>query len=175
MSEEQEHRGPGRPPRVVGPTVLTKSENRNWKDFFGPGSKGSAKPAFTSPSRVDGIKAERDHLKKQLDSGLIHPSRRMEIEERLRHYEERVDKFRDEKDSAKELYKQDQDYWDTREKELNKVIRDATPPDKMIEKRKVNPHVILKAEQSGLKEKKLEWQTIRSLQEEDTDLTYLGS
>ena len=175
MSEEQEHRGPGRPPRVIGPTILIKGENRNWKDFFGPVSKGSAKPAFTSPSRVDGIKAERDHLKKQLDSGLIHPSRRMEIEERLTHYNERVDKFRDEKDAAKELYMQDRDHWDTREKDLRKEIEDSIPPAKMIEKKKVNPHVIFKAEQGGLKEKKLEWQTIRSLQEEDTDLTYLGT
>lgn len=141
--------------------------------FMSSVSKGSARPAFCNPGGVERMKETVGDMRRNLDLGNVAPHQRKQYEVNLRKHEERLSAITDETNMAKEVYNADQEYYDKRVAELEKEIRRESHSKKDVNEKRINPHTILRAEQEGLKEKKLEYQTLKRLRGESPDLTYV--
>lgn len=150
-----------------------KAKQMGYKQFIGEVSKGSARPSFCSPGGVIKIEETVADMKKNLQDGNVDSSQREQYKINLKIHEDRVSAIKDEKDSALKTYHENQDYWDKRVEELGKEIKAETPSRKDVKDRLVNPHTVLRKEMDGLREKKLEYQILQRLRDEDSNISYL--
>jgi hypothetical protein len=150
-----------------------KTRQMGYKAFIGEVSKGSARPAFCNPGGVNKMQETVSDMRKNLEEGNVAPQQREQYKMNLRKHEERLSAIQDEKNNALKLYQQDAPYWDKRVEELEKEIKAETPSKKDIKDRMVNPHTVLRREMEGLREKKLEYQVIQRLRDEDSNISYL--
>jgi len=144
-----------------------------WKQFIGDVSKGSARPAFCNPGGIARMQETVSAMRSNLEQGNVAPHQREQYKINLKKHEDRVSAINEEKDNAKKLYQADQEYWDKRADQLKKEISDATPSKTEVKDRTVNPHTVLKNEMAGLRDKKLEFQTIQYLREDDPNISYI--
>ena len=144
------------------------------KAFFDPKlDKGASKPVFCYPKRKQDLEEEVAKMEKTLDGGNINKEHEMTY--RLRHKErkERLDAIHEAEDNAHKNFDQDKDYWVKRREDLKEEIRNTMPTRADIQKRRVNPHKIIKTEKSGFEEKKKEFIVISRLMDEDSNISFL--
>ena len=150
-----------------------KAKSMGWKQFIGEVSKGSARPAFCNPGGISRMQETVNDMRRNLEQGNVAPHQREQYKMTLKKHEDRVSAITDEKENAKKLYQENQEYWDKRADQLKKEISAETPTKAEIKDRMVNPHTILRNEMAGLRDKKLEYQTIQHLREDDPNISYI--
>ena len=143
------------------------------KAFIGEVSKGSARPAFCNPGGINKMAEVVSDMRRNLAEGNVDSSQREQYKMNLRKHEERLSEIQSEKDNAKKLYAEDQEYYDKRVEQLKKDIRAAVPSKTEIKDKMINPHTVLKNELAGLRDKKLEYQVLQHIREDDSNISYL--
>ena len=146
--------------------IVKKRHNRDMKQFFRPVDKGSAKPAFCYPRRVENMKEELRSMENSLDRGLVGAERKMGYEQKKNERKKRVEELDASIEGAKKIIAKDKDGWKKRRDQLAAEISAALPTREDVMKRRVNPHTILRREKQGekgdasLEEKKREFTII---------------
>ena len=150
-----------------------KSRQAGYKQFIGEVSKGSARPAFCNPGGIKKLKETIDDMKENLEVGNVSPEQRMKYKMNLKKHEDRLTDINDEKEMGLKIIKENPEYWVKRRDQLEKEIRAETPTRKDVKDKLVNPHTAYRKEMEGLRDKKLEFQIISPLLNEDSDISYL--
>ena len=150
-----------------------KSRQMGYRQFIGEVSKGSARPAYCNPGGISKLKETIEDMKQNLEAGNVSPEQRMKYKMNLKKHEDRLTEINDEKDRGLKIIKEDPEYWGKRREQLEKEIKAETPSRKDVKDRLINPHTVLRNEMEGLREKKLEYQIISPLLNEDSDISYL--
>jgi len=119
------------------------------KQFFNPIDKGAAKPAFCYPRRAQGLREEAVTMKRNLDSGMVSAEQKMSYELKLKKINERVSLIDESFENAKQIIDKDPDRWKNRRETLAEEIKERTPSRDQKQKRRVNPHSILRDEKVG--------------------------
>ena len=128
----------------------SKSQGRyNMGQFFRDVDKGSSKPAFCYPRRTDGLKEELSQMDRNIKEGVIDPERKMGYELKANKIRERVNLIDESFKNAKEIISKNPDAWKTRRDNLATEISERTPTRDDKEKRRVNPHGVLREEKVG--------------------------
>jgi len=117
--------------------------------FFHPVDKGSSKPAFCYPRRAQGLKEELSQMERNIKEDRVDPERRMGYELKAKQIKERVSLIDDSFKNAQEIIDKNPDAWKTRRENLATEIRERTPTRNDKEKRRVNPHGVLRDEKIG--------------------------
>jgi hypothetical protein len=156
--------------------VKGKEKPYNYRDFYGPLDKGSAKPSFCYPSRKQDLKEEVEKAEKLLDSGYISKDKEMEFRVNLNMKKKRMDDINAQEADAKSMFEENKDMLMKRRKELGKDISAAMPSRDAVKKKLVNPHKILKMEkQGGMEDKKREYIILSRLADEEANVSFLQS
>lgn len=150
-----------------------KARQIGWKQFIGEVSKGSSRPAFCNPGGINRMQETVADMRRNLEEGNVAPHQREQYKMNLRKHEDRLSAIQEEKDQAVKKYHEDQEYWDKRAEQLKKEIKAETPSKQDIKDKLVNPHSVLRKEMEGLKEKKLEYQVVQRLRDDDSNISYL--
>ena len=117
--------------------------------FFMPVDKGSSKPAFCYPRRTQGLKEELETMERNIEKKLIDPQQEMAYKLKADKIRDRVSLIDESFKSAKEIIDKNPDAWKTRRDNLATEIKERTPSRDDKEKRRVNPHSILREEKIG--------------------------
>ena len=152
-----------------------KIRDMGYKAFMGDVSKGSARPAFCNPGGVNKMAEVVRDMKRNLDEGNVDSSQREQYKINLRKHETRLSAIQDEKDNALKIVNGDLDYYQKRVDKLAKEIKDGTHSRSDVKEKRsnTNPHTVLKDELSGMREKKLEYQTLQHIMGGDPNIGYL--
>lgn len=150
-----------------------KARQAGWKQFIGEVSKGSSRPAFCNPGGINRMQETVADMRRNLEEGNVAPHQREQYKMNLRKHEDRLSAIQEEKDQAVKKYHEDQEYWDKRAEQLKKEIKAETPSKQDIKDKLVNPHTVLRKEMDGLREKKLEFQVVQRLRDDDSNISYL--
>jgi hypothetical protein len=145
----------------------------NYRDFYGPMDKGSAKPSFCYPKRKEALEDEVSKTEKALENGYIAKEREMEARITLKTKKKRLDDINTQESDAKKIFAENPDFFIKRRAELAKDIRSAMPTRNDVSKRRVNPFKVLQTEKSGLEEKKREFVILSRLAGEDSNTSFL--
>ena len=164
-----------------GHIIVKKDKPRTYRQFYGALDKKtvngkevySNKPAFCYPSRIQKMGEDIDGMQKALDLGHVPPDHRMEFEHVMKQRKARHEEILEQRESAVKSFQEDPVYWESRYKELKKVIQDGMPSRKDVKEKRVNPHSVLKREKEGLEEAKREFMVIGKLIGKETNLDFL--
>ena len=119
------------------------------RQFFTPVDKGSAKPAFCYPRRTQGLREEVAQMERNIKDGSVDPEQKMSYELKAKRIKERVGEIEGSFEKAKEIIDKAPDAWKTRMDNLAAEITERTPSRDKKDKRRVNPHSILREEKVG--------------------------
>lgn len=159
----------------MGLNIIVKGGKKSsYRDFYGPLDKGSAKPSFCYPRMKESLKEEIRAMEQTLDSGHIGKDKEMQYRATLKTKRDRLSAIDAQDAKAKELFSENKDAWMKRRDELAEEIAERLPTEKQVQKGRANPHRIYEAEKSGgFGEKKLEYQVISHLAEEESNTAHL--
>ena len=143
-----------------GHIIIKKSESEKkpspgrygMQQFFRPVDKGSSKPAFCYPRRTQGMKEELEQMERNVDG--VDSERKMGYELKMKQIRERVNLIDESFENAAKIIDKSPDAWKTRRDNLAAEIEARTPSREDKEKRRVNPHTILRDEKVGDNEKR---------------------
>jgi len=135
--------------------------------------KGSAKPSFCYPKRKENLQEEVDKMQNSLNNGWVAKENEMQAKINLNIKKERLEKINQQEADARKLFESHKDAWMKRREELAVEISAAMPTEKDVMKRRVNPHLNLHREKSGLENKKREFMVISRLAGEDSNIAHL--
>jgi len=157
--------------------ILIKDGDKNkrcdYRAFYGPLDKGSAKPSFCYPTRKQDMKEEIDKMERAIGSGYIQKEREMEAKRKLNEKKKRLEGINEQEAAAKKLFNDNKDAWLKRREALAEELRDSMPSRDAVRKKIVNPFSVLKKEKGGLEDKKREFIVLSRLAEEESNITYL--
>jgi hypothetical protein len=158
--------------------ILIKGEGDSkkrstYRDFYGPLDKGSAKPSFCYPRRKEALKEEVSKIERVIQSGHVAKEHEMELQITLKTKKDRLKGLDAQEGEANKLFKENKDAWMKRREELATEISESMPKASDVRKRKVNPFKVLKAEKSGLEDKKKEYIVLSRLAGEDSNVSFL--
>lgn len=143
------------------------------KMFWGPLDKGANKPSFCYPDREQVLKNEVADMERNLAMGYVSQDRRLAFESTLKAKKERIDGLAANTRRVRNMVNDNKDAWAKRRDELGKEIRNAMPSRKDVEKRRVNPHRVAKAEMGGLGALKKEFIVISRALGEESNVSFL--
>jgi hypothetical protein len=131
--------------------IISKKKGGRYgtSQFFRPVDKGSSKPAFCYPRRAEALKEEHASMKRNLDRNMVSPERKMVYEQKMKQLGKRVEQIEESFEGAKEIIEKDKDAWETRRNNLAAKISEQMPTRDDEQKRKVNPHAVLRKEKQG--------------------------
>lgn len=173
---------------IGAPAVIVRDRARSAKEFFRDHDKGSARPAFCYPSSVRAFKEEASKLEKLFRDRMVHPTREVELSEKLRSMKQRISEIDKQAAEVKKEMKADPDYWDGRRKELAEMIKEYTPSKSTRKKKLVSPREILSREKGtkgklpklehggdsmSLEEAKKEYMIISRAMDEESNISYI--
>ena len=151
-----------------------KVQKGDFRKFYGPLDKGSAKPSFCYPKQKETLREEIRQMERALKDGYVAETRVMKVKQDLRLRKERLDKINEQEADAMKLVKDNKDAIVKRRTELSEVIAQGIPTAKDVEKRRVNSQRIADNEKKkGLGKLKLEYQILSHALEEESNTAFL--
>ncbi len=141
--------------------------------FWGPHDKGASKPSFCYPDRERILREDVRKMERNLTMGYISADRKLVFESKLKAKKDRLDGLDANTERVQGVVNGNKDAWAKRRDELAKEIRSAMPSRKDVEKRRVNPHRVAKAEMGGLGAIKKEYIVISRALGEESNVSFL--
>lgn len=151
----------------------------NFRAFYGPLDKGSAKPSFCYPKQKEELKSEITRRKNNLKKNMVAETRIQKEEYEVGQLESKLDRINEQEDNAKKLFKENKDSVAARYAEIKEQIAARMPTANDVAKRRFNSQRIHDDEKKGLKgaaplgELKREYQVLSHLLEEDSNTKML--
>lgn len=151
-----------------------KAKAKDYRSFYGPQDKGSAKPSFCYPQQKKALEEDIKGMERSLKDGYVAETRVLKVKQELRTKKERLDAINQQESDAKKLFKENKDACMQRRNDLAETISAAMPTANDVAKRRVNPHRIAEMEKNkGLGKMKTEFQILSHLAEEESNTRFL--
>ena len=149
---------------------VTKEDH---KMFWGPLDKDANKPSFCYPDRERVLRDEVKEMEQSLAMGYVSQDRQLGFEVKLKAKKDRLDGLDANTQRVRSMVNGNKDAWAERRKDIAKQIAAGMPSRKDVEKRRVNPHRIAKAEMGGLGALKKEYIIISRALGEESNVSLL--
>jgi len=143
------------------------------KMFWGPLDKGANKPSFCYPDREQVLKNDVKDMEKNLAMGYVSQDRRLAFESTLKTKRERIEGLDANTQRVRNMVNDNKDAWAKRRTDIAKEIAAGMPSRKDVEKHRVNPHRVAKAEMGGLGALKKEYIVISRALGEESNVSFL--
>jgi hypothetical protein len=150
-----------------------KDKATNYRAFYGPLDKGSSKPSFCYPKRKEALKEDVEKIERVLGQGQVAKEHEMELKVKLREKKTRLEQINQQEADAKKLFASNKDKCMERRNQLAEEIAAIMPSRDNVDKRRVNPHTVLRNEKTGLEDKKREFIVLSRLAGEESNISFL--